>query len=150
MLLQDSTNYRPAQVLAALKSRALTDGFTGSVPNAQWGWGKLRINQGVATDVPLEPSLEFGLKLVSPTTSGIKRFQFSIPASELASSASVWLRILDVAGRQVSKLPAQMRTGPQVVEWDGRGQGGSAATGVYWARLTVGLKVSVLKFISLH
>jgi minor extracellular serine protease Vpr len=150
LLLQDNTTYRPSEVLAVLKARALSDGFTGSVPNAQWGWGKLRINPAVSTDVPLEAPLQFGLKLVSPTTSGPKRFEFAIPASELASSGSVWFRILDVAGRQVWRVPAQMRAGIQVVEWGGRGQADSAGPGVYWARLTVGRKASVLKFISLR
>ena len=154
LLLQDSTTYGRGQVLAVLKDRALVDGFTGTVPNAQWGWGKLRVtpvNRSAA--VGFQEGASFGLKLISPTLSaGPKRFQFSISsAALLQGKASVTLRILDVAGRQIAKVPVEARSGLQTAMWHGEsGSGSPAGAGVYWARLEVGEVASAVRFIVIH
>ena len=43
LILADSPGLTPAQVKTKLYADALVDGFTGAVPNAQWGYGKLRM-----------------------------------------------------------------------------------------------------------
>lgn len=43
LYLADNPTMTPAQVKAKLAADALVDGFTGAVPNASWGAGKLRM-----------------------------------------------------------------------------------------------------------
>jgi subtilisin family serine protease len=43
LVLADSPSLTPAQVKAKLFADALVDSWTGSVPNYQWGYGKLRM-----------------------------------------------------------------------------------------------------------
>ena len=43
LILADTPGLTPAQVKTKLNADAATDGYTGAVPNAQWGYGKLRM-----------------------------------------------------------------------------------------------------------
>lgn len=43
LILADTPGLNPAQVKTKLYTDALVDGWTGSVPNDQWGYGKLRM-----------------------------------------------------------------------------------------------------------
>jgi len=43
LILADSPGLTPAQVKTKIYADALVDGNTGAVPNAQWGYGKLRM-----------------------------------------------------------------------------------------------------------
>jgi subtilisin family serine protease len=43
LILADTPGLTPAQVKTKLYADAATDGYTGSVPNSQWGYGKLRM-----------------------------------------------------------------------------------------------------------
>ena len=153
LLLQDNTTYGRAHVLSVIQTRAVVDSKTGAVPNAQWGYGKLKISPTVTAGVRDEPGAAFGLKLISSTfRSGPKRFQFSIPSSELQqSNAHVSFQIFDVVGRQVTTLPTEARPGLQQVQWDGTSIGGGrAGPGLYWARLEVGRAIASTKFITLY
>ncbi|MFO7889004.1 MAG: S8 family serine peptidase [bacterium] len=44
LLLQKDSTLTPLQLYEALKNNAARDGYTGSVPNDTWGYGKLDIN----------------------------------------------------------------------------------------------------------
>ena len=49
----------PKQALALMKNTAITDAFTGTVPNLTWGWGKINAYDGLLdliTNIPPKPA----------------------------------------------------------------------------------------------
>src|SRR5262249_1061917 len=81
---------------------------------------------------------QLALDLESQTPcGGAGQFRIALPAD--ARGKPVSLAILDVSGREVSRLLAQSaQPGYQTVRWDPTGSGGRAAQGVYFAHLRVG------------
>lgn len=64
LLLERCPYLTPAQAVAILTSTARTDGYTGSVPNDIWGYGKLdAFDALVSTDFTFDPALT----VVGPT-----------------------------------------------------------------------------------
>ena len=51
LLVASHPTYKHADVEAAFKSTALSDGYTGNLPNEAWGYGKLRIDDAVLGQV---------------------------------------------------------------------------------------------------
>jgi len=52
LFLESSPHATPATVKQAFESHARADGFTGAVPNATWGWGKLDIYASIDHAAP--------------------------------------------------------------------------------------------------
>jgi hypothetical protein len=62
---------------------------------------------------------------------GTTLLRFSLP-----QAGNAGLEILDLSGRRVWRVEAELEAGPHSCRWDGRGeQGGSAGAGVYFVRL---------------
>lgn len=128
------------KVRALLRTGAIADNFTGTVPNATWGFGKLRLENSlrqIVTVVDAEKSVPeswsltqnypnpFGSRTTANSTTHII---FHIQRSEHIS-----LKIYDVQGREVATLVNEMRTpGMYNVIWNAHG----FASGVYFYRLS--------------
>jgi subtilisin family serine protease len=122
-----------------LASHALEDGFTGTVYNDTWGYGKLRILGaiGVATGVEdmtdgrLAPALLLDQNYPNPfnPTTWIP---FYLPKNGHAS-----IRIYDVRGALVRTLREKwMSEGAHSVTWDGTDRSGNnAVSGIYFCVL---------------
>jgi subtilisin family serine protease len=151
LLLQQNPNLTPASARALLTSRARTDAYTGTVPNANWGAGKFDL-ETTSVAVGAGPGFRFDFAPAYPNPArGQVRFAFALAAGDLATGdARVRLRIVDVRGREVASLPGALAEGPQQLIWTGRGSDGSLApAGVYFAHLEVGSQEAVRKFVRL-
>jgi subtilisin family serine protease len=56
LILQKYPSAAPSDIYTAIKNAALTDGYTGTVPNNTWGYGKLNIYNAInyMSSVPVE------------------------------------------------------------------------------------------------
>lgn len=151
LMLQQTPTLKPSAARLALIQKRRTDSFTGSVPNATWGYGKLDLTPGGAVGVGDDPAVT-GIRLgpVYPNpTPNVAHFDFTLSTDALVRSGGrVSLRILDVRGREVAVVPGAVLEGPQRLTWDGRTtSGGSAAAGMYLGQLEVGSERVVRKFV---
>lgn len=133
LLLQADTTIRHARVRELLHAGAIADAFTGTVPNATWGFGKLRIVnalQPILTAVAEEALLPSRRDLAqnfpnpfNPSTT----IRYAVPAA-----GHVTLTVYDILGRQVATLVNGTVTGgPHDVTW----HPDNLASGVYLYRL---------------
>ncbi|HMK39514.1 MAG TPA: S8 family peptidase, partial [Bacteroidota bacterium] len=120
------------QVYSAMTAGAITDQFTGSVPNTRWGGGKLNVYAAtsLSTGISLAPTvpLEFSLRQNYPNPFNPSTvIEYVIPRS-----GHVTLEVFDLLGRVVSTLvDGEQVFGPHSVRFDGTG----LASGVYFYRL---------------
>jgi hypothetical protein len=149
-LLQGNTSLTPSAVLTQLEQRAVSDTYTGAVPNTRWGYGKLR-SMPVTAGVEAPPVAHIALAMSSINPgSGAASFVFTLNAEDLASGRPVRIGIFDARGRLIATLHGASSAGPQQLAWDGLdATGGRAVAGVYWARLEVGSRAGALKFVRL-
>jgi subtilisin family serine protease len=122
-----------------LASHAMEDGFTGTVYNDTWGYGKLRILGaiGIATDVEdmadgrLAPRLLLDQNYPNPFNP-VTWIPFYLPRS-----GHMTIRIYDVRGALVRTLREKwMSEGAHSVTWDGRTVSGrNAVSGIYFCVL---------------
>ncbi len=132
LILQSDTTLRHRDVRRLLRAGAITDQYTGIVPNTTWGYGKLRINNslGFATAITEEPAIPSFIALAqnypnpfNPSTT----IQFELPAP-----GYVKLSVFDMLGREVRTLIDEYRsTGQQIVRFDAT----NLASGVYYYTL---------------
>jgi len=139
LVLQAYPGIRPVQIEQMLTAGALTDGFTGTVWNGMWGYGKLRILNALniasavqdMADGRRPPALHLDQNYPNPfnPTTWIP---FYIPADGAAS-----LTIYNVHGEVVRVLRDRFyQSGPHSVHWDGRDDRGTAvSSGVYFCTL---------------
>ncbi len=134
LILQADPTLSHGKVRALLHAGAISDSFTGAVPNTTWGFGKLRIENSlrqhttdVATNTPVPQSWYLAQNFpnpFNPTT----HIVFRIPRAEHVS-----LKIYDLQGRKVVTLVNEVKApGSYGVAWDARG----FASGVYFYRLS--------------
>jgi subtilisin family serine protease len=131
-----------------LEAHAFTDGFTGSVPNHTWGWGKLRIHPAlmsiVGVDDETTPVMPTELALhhahpnpFNPTT---------VVSFDLPRASSVRIEAFDVLGRSVSVLAeGEFPAGSHDVSWDASG----LPSGMYLLRLSTGDATATTKVVLL-
>jgi hypothetical protein len=87
-----------------------------------------------ANNVAVGPQGPAVLMLARPQpnpSAGVATLRFSLPQDGPAT-----LEILDVEGRRVAVHDGRFTAGPHSWEWDGRLQGGSSPSGLFFARLT--------------
>ena len=137
LFLQQYPDLTPTRARTLVRSRALADSYTGTVPNGTWGYGKLRLGQpGGTTDVPQTATAEpmFYPPIPNPTRGGAVFRLYLGGSSEL--TGPVCLRIVDVSGREIARVPGSGRSGIQDLAWDGRTFAGNPAPpGVYFGHL---------------
>jgi len=67
LMLDANPNLTPAMIKQILQQTARSDGFTGNVPNNQWGYGKLdalnAVEEAEATGIFSRPANQFNLKI---------------------------------------------------------------------------------------
>jgi subtilisin family serine protease len=106
LLMQKYPGLTPLQIYNAIKDNALSDSFTGSVPNNTWGYGKLDIYEAAMED-PLPVELEsfsavrIGsmVKLNWSTSTEINNYGFEIERGNLISLGNkIWNNIGFVEG----------------------------------------------------
>lgn len=144
----------PTRVRDHLRSTARADGFTGTVPNDSWGYGKLDILSVLSmTPTAVEavnspPAARFTLSNAAPNPFNPR----TSVMLDLARAGWVSVRVHDVAGRRVRTLVAdRLPAGRRTVAWDGRDdRGGAVASGVYYVVVSVDAehvtrKVTLLK-----
>lgn len=134
LILQADPTMSHGKVRALLRAGAIADGFTGAVPNATWGFGKLRIENSLkllATSVNNEDLQPLSWHLsqnypnpFNPTT----QIRFHVPNVE-----HVLLKIYDLNGREVATLVNELKApGIYAMVWEASG----FASGVYFYRLS--------------
>ena len=87
------------EIRGILTSTARQDGYTGSVPNHRWGWGKLDVAAAVQKVIESgpepPPTMEIPvIVLVANPVDAVAQFGYSVPAGTTTAT----LRIYDVAG----------------------------------------------------
>ena len=75
LILQRYPTATPSQIYNAIQNNAITDAFTGSVPNSTWGYGKLDI-----LDAINDPAVPVELSSFSAST--------------------IWVQLLNLTGEQ--------------------------------------------------
>jgi subtilisin family serine protease len=135
LILQADTALRHKEVQELLRTGAIADGFTGTVPNTTWGYGKLRIVNSllpVITSVydDQSPSAWKLLQNYPNPFNPKTKIVYEVPGS--GSREFVELRVFDVLGREVTTLVNGERSvGSYSVEFDAS----NLASGVYFYRL---------------
>jgi len=123
-----------SEVLARLKESAAADVFTGSVPNLQWGWGKLDAETAVAAVEPPPSTDEEDRPAVTLDENPVsERADFSYILPERATTAT--LSILTVAGRAVFEIELNIHASTYAFELVDQ-YGAPLANGLYLYVLT--------------
>ncbi len=124
------------EIKEKLIQMAKSDGFTGTVPNNMWGWGKLAADAAVAS-VSSSPSTNGGglsIQLTENPVHDFARFIYTVPED----TSKVQLSIYNVAGKMV--FSTQLPPGGGTYNWNLEDSGGRAlAPGLYLFVLSDGL-----------
>ncbi len=147
LLLQADTTLRHRDVRRLLRAGAIADGFTGTVPNTTWGYGKLRIANSlnsIVTDVGDRPDqpVVFSLGQNYPNPFN--------PSTEIRYQTSevnhVTLKVFDILGREVATLVNEVKpAGSHSVQWST--DNSHLSSGVYFYRLEAGNFTHVKKML---
>jgi subtilisin family serine protease len=135
------------QVFSAMTAGAITDQYTGAVPNTTWGGGKLDVFAAVSssTDIqqPAGAPIVFSLDQNYPNPfNPSTTISYVIPHTTF-----VTLEVFDILGRTVRTIVSgEQGFGPHSVRLDGAG----LSTGVYFYRLKADGKVQVRKLMVLR
>ena len=157
LMLEANPTSTSAEAGDFLEQIATVDGYTGTVPNARWGGGKLYYDgfgatTGVLDDIPDDPaSTPQALAVFPNPTRSAVHFEFALSQGDLASGATVRLRILDVLGREVAVVPGRLTSETQRLTWDGRAATGQeVGAGIYFGRLETGTNLALRKIIRIQ
>lgn len=151
LLLEQNPTLRPSGARQILRDRARSDSYTGTTPNGKWGYGKLDVSLQSVTGV--EDGIAFGLSFSSVFPNPSRdhaTFDFNIASVALSQGVTtpVLVRIADVRGREVARIPGIATPGGQRLVWNGvTGSGEIAPAGVYFASLIVGDSRLQRKFV---
>jgi subtilisin family serine protease len=132
----------PTRLRDQLRTTARADGFTGTVPSNNWGFGKLDLLSAMsmtptAVEAPAPPArgAPFELSRATPNP-----FNPNTEARlELTRAARVWLRVHGPNGALVRTLArGVLPAGTHLLAWDGRDdRGAGVASGIYYLVATV-------------
>ncbi|MCI0690636.1 S8 family peptidase [candidate division KSB1 bacterium] len=144
LILQADPTLSHGKVRALLRAGAISDGFTGAVPNTTWGFGKLRIENSlrqiitaVATNEIVPQSWHLAQNFPNPVLSAAKSRSTGNPTTHIVfrvpHGEHVSLKLYDVQGREVATLVDEVKMpGTYNIIWDASG----FASGVYFYRLS--------------
>ncbi|MGH7494363.1 MAG: S8 family serine peptidase [bacterium] len=155
LMLQNNPNLDAAQIRKALTTTATSDGFTGTVPNDKWGYGKADLLAALNYTTTVEertetPGLPSAFALLdnypnpfNPET----RIAYEIPRAALVEIA-----VFDMLGRRVRTLIADHAAmGQYQMYWDGRNdQGQLLSSGVYMYKMRAGDFLASKKMVLLR
>ena len=133
-----------------LTGSAIADSRVGSVPNNQWGWGKMDVLSALATDPQDETPTTLTLLGASPnpfvTSTEIR---YTIPLMEDARAIEIC--IYNALGQHVrTLLNTRRNAGEYNIFWDGTSKHGhSVGSGVYFVRLKTGGLIQTKKVVFL-
>ncbi len=105
----------PASVKSRIQSDAIADGFTGSVPNDTWGYGKLRvaitpIYTPPATPTPVGTYTPTPTPTVSEPTPLPEPYEFGDAPDESYTGTLVWDAYSTIPGMQAAQFPTCYNT----------------------------------------
>jgi len=132
LLLEQFPGLDPASVKAILRSRALTDSKTGSVPNPIWGTGKLCLTPTATTGIA-DPGISAGGLALGAAYPNPVRELTRVPV-EVTEPSPVTIGVFDVAGHLVRSVhDGELAPGHYEFVWDGVDEGGRlVASGRYY------------------
>jgi subtilisin family serine protease len=134
LLLSINPRLTADDIRTLLKESAIRDGFTGSVPNVRWGWGKLNVAAAVDNvsapgpppiDPPTDPAVP-RIALEENPVRAIARFAITLPAG------TTWaeVRIYSASGSLIYDAPVHPAS--DRLEWQlMTNRGESVASGLY-------------------
>lgn len=146
LLLSIDPGLTAEDVRLLLTESATHDGFTGSVPNMRWGWGKLNVFAAVANvdppqpppvDPPSEDPERPSIALETNPVSSTARFAMNLPSGTTTAT----LRIYSASGALV--YDAAVHPANTLIEWPLiTNRGASVASGLYLYVLVTNLGTS--------
>jgi len=138
LMLQLAPTLSSNAILDVLQDTARRDGFTGSVPNLRWGFGKLDAQEATLAVVPDDPDPGPGpspvdrpeIRILTHPASTTAEFSVAVPAG----TSSATLRIYSILGAPVFSTEIDLGDEPADVRysWNLTGSSGrAAANGLY-------------------
>jgi subtilisin family serine protease len=147
ILLGKTPSLTAQQVFSAMTAGAITDQYTGVVPNTTWGGGKLNVYAAVAFSTDIQPpagtpiAFSLGQNYPNPFNPSTV-IDYVIPRTTI-----VTLEVFDILGRLVRTLAGgEQGFGPHSVRFDGTG----LSSGVYFYRLRADGQAQTKKLMMLH
>ena len=136
LILQKYPDATALQIREMLINSARVDSRVGSVPNDEWGWGKLDALSAINLKPDEEPPMTYDLIRAYPNPfASITRIQFDLPLVSNAQHTTI--KIYNSLGQQVRLLLSEsLSAGRHSVYWDGRDDYGyPLATGIYFVKM---------------
>lgn len=147
ILLGRTPSLTVQQVFSAMTAGAITDQYTGAVPNTTWGAGKLNVYAAVAFSTNVQPpagtpvAFSLGQNYPNPFNPSTV-IDYVIPRTTF-----VTLEVFDILGRTVRTIVSgEQGFGPHSVRFDGAG----LSSGVYFYRLKADGMVQTRKLMVLR
>ena len=144
LLLELEPELEPADLPVLLGLTANVDGFTGTVPNVLWGWGKMNVAAAAALlvlDVPTPTTTPRAFNLL-----GAQPNPFNPTTTlelELQQSGDLSVKLVDLAGRTVWSHQERVTQGRHQVQVDGSG----LASGLYLVQAQFGGEAATAKIL---
>jgi subtilisin family serine protease len=147
LLLEQDPDLTYDEAFEVLMNSSITDDITGSVPNNEFGYGRIDVQaalQELITDVQKEDDVPVAYSLkqnypnpFNPSTT----IEYSLPDNEL-----VKIKVYDVLGNEITTLVNDIQSaGTYKVSFDAK----NLSTGVYFYRISAGNFQEIRKMIFL-
>ena len=147
IILGKTPSLTAQQVFSAMTAGAITDQYTGGVPNTTWGGGKLNVYAAVASSTEIQPpsgtpiAFSLGQNYPNPFNPSTV-IDYVVPRTTF-----VTLEVFDLLGRVVRTLVSgEQGFGPHSIRFDGAG----LSSGVYFYRLKADAQAQTKKLMVLR
>ena len=140
-MMQVIPDIQPDMIESTIHSYAMTDSFTGPVPNTIWGYGKLRIRDIILDTGSIAPVEDRSIPApfsVSPSYPNPFNASVSFDVMKSSTDSPLIVRVYNVLGQKVFESRYEYITTPSMkICWDGIDNNGeSASTGLYFFSFT--------------
>jgi subtilisin family serine protease len=130
LLLSVNPNLTFSEIRTALVDGATSDGYTGSVPNVRWGWGKLNVLTSLDEIEPFQPPSTDETRPTIAVKENPVRTEAVFEYALLASTGRAELNVYTASGVRVHSAP--LSTTKTEYTWDLRlSDGDRVASGLY-------------------